>query len=562
MARLLSPGIETREFDNTNVVPGAASSIGAYVGPFNWGPALTPVNISNTTELVQIFGKPSGNANDKSFLIAESFLRLSNFLRVVRVTSANTFNAQLAEDEYASPVSIPNKDIWDAAENGFGGIAYARYQGALGNSIAIYIGNQFSSVGSGEEAVRFNNLTSGDINNGEISILIVDQLGWITGNPNQILERWENLSLVPTALNEDGSNNFYLNVINERSQFIYIEDLEALNIVINDDGEYSFDDSFEHDTGLLYGEFSLGSDAANELTAGDVISGIELFSDRETIDISSIFTHELGIDYEDSAIYDFVLSLVENRKDCVGSVSAPSQIGLLPTNAAKKNAVLEYFEGKAHSTYIFASSSPVYVYNRYTDKFQWIPSSGIIAGLFARTDLIADPWFSPAGYNRGQLVGVAKLGYNPSEADRDDLYVKGINPLVSFPGQGPILYGDKTFVVRESAFSRINVRRLFIILRKSISEAAKFQLFELNDEFTRAMFRNMVEPFLREIKGRRGITDFAVICDTTNNTDQVIADQQFVAGILVKPARSINFMRLDMTAVRGTVEFNEVVVRN
>ena len=204
-------------------------------------------------------------------------------------------------------------------------------------------------------------------------------------------------------------------------------------------------------------------------------------------------------------------------------------------------------------------SSPLYVYNKYADNYEFVAASGHVAGLCARTDGTNDPWFSPAGFNRGNLLSVTKLAFNPNQSSRDTLYKNQINPIVSFPGQGIVLFGDKTGQVKASAFDRINVRRLFIVLEKAISTASKFSLFELNDEFTRAQFRNLVEPFLRDVKGRRGITDFLVVCDETNNTGQVIDTNRFVADIYIKPARSINFITLNFVATRTGVEFSEVV---
>ena len=215
--------------------------------------------------------------------------------------------------------------------------------------------------------------------------------------------------------------------------------------------------------------------------------------------------------------------------------------------------------GIASTSYAVLDSTAIYTYNKYADKYIWIPACGHVAGLCANTDDVAEPWFSPAGYNRGQLLGITKLAYNPKQAERDELYKARINPIVSFPGQGTILFGDKTAQAKPSAFDRINVRRLFIVLEKAIATAAKYQLFELNDQFTRAMFRNMTEPFLRDIKGRRGVTDFLVVCDETNNTGEVIDTNRFVADIYIKPARSINFITLNFIATRTGVEFSEIV---
>jgi phage tail sheath protein FI len=198
------------------------------------------------------------------------------------------------------------------------------------------------------------------------------------------------------------------------------------------------------------------------------------------------------------------------------------------------------------------------MYDKYNDVYRFVPLNGDTAGLCAYTDGVADPWFSPAGYNRGSVRGAIKLAYNPMKADRDILYKARINPVVDFPGQGVTLFGDKTALTKPSAFDRINVRRLFLVLEKAIATAAKYMLFEFNDEFTRAQFRNMVEPFLRDVQGRRGIFDFKVVCDSTNNTGEVIDRNEFIGDIYIKPARSINFITLNFIAVRTGVAFSEV----
>jgi phage tail sheath protein FI len=216
------------------------------------------------------------------------------------------------------------------------------------------------------------------------------------------------------------------------------------------------------------------------------------------------------------------------------------------------------FSNVTSSSYAVLDSGWVYSYDRFNDKYCWVPGNGHTAGIMARSDLLRDPWFSPAGFSRGQYLGITKLAFNPKQASRDDLYRARINPIVTFPGQGTVLFGDKTALTTPSAFDRINVRRLFIVLEKAISAAAQAQLFEFNDAFTRAQFRSAVEPFLRDVKNRRGLVDFSVICDETNNTDTVIDRNEFVCSIFVKPARSINFITLNFVAARSGVEFSEI----
>ena len=292
-----------------------------------------------------------------------------------------------------------------------------------------------------------------------------------------------------------------------------------------------------------------GNSTSDYTKVGNVTTALAQFQNPEAIDINLLFA-EVDADGEKTIGNEIVRICGTARKDCVGFISPRPEA----SDAATAEGDLDY-----NNSYVVLDSSAVYVYNKYTDSYRYIPANGHIAGLCARTDDTNDPWFSPAGYNRGNLLGVTKLKWNPTKSDRDTLYKAGINPIISEPGQGVLLFGDKTAQSKPSAFDRINVRRLFVVLEKAISTASKFQLFELNDEFTRAMFRNMTEPFLRDVKGRRGITDFLVVCDETNNTGAVIDANRFVADIYIKPARSINFITLNFVATRTGVEFSEIV---
>jgi len=301
-----------------------------------------------------------------------------------------------------------------------------------------------------------------------------------------------------------------------------------------------------------------------------VTSALEYFSNKETVDVNLIFTETFfqvtdtlaSDEYVGSSqqtIDTAITTIVNARKDCVGFISAPLDISILFSDSTKKAHLITKAEALIPSSYVIMDSTPVYVYNKYTDTYVWISACGHMAGLCANADRVADAWFSPAGLNRGGLLGVTKLAYNADQTSRDDIYKLGVNPIVSFPGQGIILYGDKTLQRKPSAFDRINLRRLFITLEKAIATAAKFQLFEQNDDFTRSAFRNAIEPFLRDVQGRRGITDFRVVCDATNNTGEVIDNNNFVADIYIKPTRSINYITLNFIATRTGVEFREIV---
>jgi phage tail sheath protein FI len=254
-------------------------------------------------------------------------------------------------------------------------------------------------------------------------------------------------------------------------------------------------------------------------------------------------------------------NVAEVRLDCIVFASPQDTTTgdvIVGAGSAATTAINLYRDGLSSTSYAVLDSGYKYQYDRYNDVYRWIPLNGDVAGTCARTDNTNDPWFSPGGLNRGQIKNVVKLAHNPSKTDRDVLYKNGVNPVVTFPGQGTVLFGDKTLLAKPSAFDRINVRRLFIVLEKSIATAARFQLFEFNDGFTRAQFKNLVEPFLRDVQGRRGITDFVVKCDETNNTGQVIDANEFVADIFVKPNRSINYITLNFVAARSSINFSEV----
>ena len=289
-------------------------------------------------------------------------------------------------------------------------------------------------------------------------------------------------------------------------------------------------------------------------TTAQKLTAYTKFQDAETVEVSLIMAGN-----GDATHIDNLITIAENRKDAVVFASPErSDVVNIADDNTQKNNVVSFFNGIRSTSYAVFDSGYKYTYDRYNDVYRYVPLNGDIAGLTARTDLIADSWFSPAGLNRGIVRGAVKIAFNPTKAQRDELYRARVNPVATFPGQGTVLFGDKTGLTAPSAFDRINVRRLFITLEKAIATASKFQLFEFNDEFTRANFRNIVEPFLREVQGRRGITDFLVVCDETNNTGEVVDRNEFIAEIFVKPARSINFITLQFIATRTGVSFDEV----
>ena len=395
-----------------------------------------------------------------------------------------------------------------------------------------------------------------------IHVAVVDEDGEITGQKDSILEAYENISVASDAKDEQGGNNFYKDKMNQQSSWIW---WGAHNSNLTNSGKRAMESNDgTAGSGTAYGgsakpvtnSFTLGKDG-NKPGASAYNAGIDRFKSTEDVDISLL----LGSSADTTRATHIVNNIAEHRKDCVVVVS-PERADVVNNDSyegKQRQDIIAFRDGLPSSSYAVMDSGWKYMFDKYNDIFRYVPLNGDTAGLMVQSDLTRDPWFSPAGYNRGNVKNAVKLAFNPNKADRNELYKKGINPIVTFPGQGTVLFGDKTMLAQPSAFDRINVRRLFIVLEKAIATAAKFTLFEFNDAFTRSQFKNLVEPFLRDVQGRRGITDFAVVCDGTNNTGEVIDRNEFVGDIYVKPARSVNFIQLNFVAVRSGVEFSEIV---
>lgn len=592
MAFQVSPGVQVNEIDLTNVVPSVSTSIGGFVGAFNWGPAEEIRTVSSEKELAVTFGIPT-DATAKSFFTAASFLKYGNALKVVRVVPDGTNGSTTAKNATSgsggnSGLLIKNRDIYD--NNYIGGSANvgawaAKCPGVLGNSIRVEVCSNSTAFNAAETRTEIVNGVStsvsyttwkyaGEFNSApgtspyaakygssadELHIVVIDFDGKITGTRYTVLEKFAFVSQAADAVKDDGTSNYYKNVINGNSNYIYwmdhAKDVDGQSTVLANAGSAATG-VVAFDTENTITSFTLtgGTDGSTVGTA-QLSTGIDLFADAETVEVNLLFsTNDAN---GANTIAEKLISIAAARKDLVVFLSPPTEDTVGTTTPAVD--VKAWADSLTSTSYAMVDSTAVKVYDKYNDTYRWIPASGYVAGLCANTDNVADAWFSPAGLNRGQLLGITKIAFNPKQADRDTLYKARVNPIVSFPGQGTILYGDKTALSKPSAFDRINVRRLFITLEKAISTAAKFQLFELNDEFTRAMFRNMVEPFLRDVQGRRGITDFRVVCDETNNTGEVIDRNEFRADIYIKPARSINYITLNFIATRSGVEFSELV---
>jgi len=563
MAFQLSPGVNVSEVDLTTAIPSVSTTVGAFAGDFQWGPANEIVTISNEVQLVERFGKPDSNTFT-SFFTASNFLQYSNDLRVVRSIGSGAFNATTT----GTGVLIENtSDYEDNHSSGSGSNVFgAKYPGLLGNSLKVSIcdsnttllatweyADEFDSNPTTSEYLIRNNSNAG-LANDEMHIVVLDTTGRISGTANTILEKFSFVSKASDAKTDDGSSNYYKDVINNRSKYIWwlSHPSEGTNWgrIAGDNLVYTKVASTDY---TLSGGVTAAPSAANRNTAYD------LFNNPDTVDISFILAGETS----GSSTITALEAIAESRKDCIVFIS-PQRSDVVDNSGSETTALQTFRQttlSSLSSSYMVCDSAWKYQFDKYNDVYRYVPLNGDIAGLCARTDLQRDPWFSPAGINRGQIKNVIKLSWNPTTSQRDTLYKNGINPVVTFPGEGTILYGDKTFLTKPSAFDRINVRRLFIVLEKAVARAARSSLFEFNDDFTRAQFVNLVEPFLRDVQGRRGIYDFRVVCDTTNNTAEVIDTNRFVGDIYIKPARSINFIQLNFVATRTGVSFDEIVGR-
>ena len=408
--------------------------------------------------------------------------------------------------------------------------------------------------------------TGKGVTSDEMHVVVYDRTGGITGfdsdvagqRTTAVIETFPFVSQAASARTPQGGTNFYANVVNTGSLYVRWMDHDAsLSNAGTDLASGNAYASTAGDAGVITSTLAGGTD--DDPTIGELDLAYDLFADADTVDINLVMAGTSPASTDGITHATNLIDLAEARKDIVVFISPRrADVVGVTTGAAQTNNVKGFFDNLSSSSYAVFDSGYKYMYDKYNDVYRHVPLNGDIAGLCANTDNVAEPWFSPGGYNRGQIRGAVKLAFNPTKAERDILYPARVNPVCTFPGQGTVLFGDKTALSRPSAFDRINVRRLFIVLEKAIATAAKYQLFEFNDAFTQAQFRNLVEPFLRDVQGRRGITDFSVVADETNNTGEVIDRNEFVADIFIKPARSINFITLNFIAVRTGVSFSEI----
>ena len=580
-----SPGIDIREIDLTASIPAVGTSAAAFVGDFNWGPVMVRTRVSDDTEMARIFGKPT-DRNYVSWYTGKNFLAYSTNLQLVRVVDGTAVNSVGGgtpfivknQQEYNSVIDTGNHDEAEFV---------AKYPGVKGDSIAVFIADQNNfedwkyanefdfAPGTSDYAESLGAAYD------EVHVVVVDMYGNFTGIPGSILEKYSFLSKSRNAKGLDGDPLFYGSVISEQSQYVWWFGNPKASAY--DDGKGTIKDAtIEWGEELIsstgkaakfkilkaqttpkhdgYKKTLAGGLDGDIPTSGQLIAGWNEFKSTEEVDVGLLISGNGGGDTGYVIVVQHIIDeICERRKDCVVLISPLLKDVLNKEQSEATTNILKTHNKIGRSTsYGFMDSGWKLQYDVHNDKNRWVPLNADIAGLMAMTERDYDAWWSPAGFNRGKIKNVIALAFNPNEDSRTDLYKRCVNSVVTFLGEGTILYGDKTMLQKNSAFQFINVRRLFITLEKAIGKAAKYQLFEFNDEFTRAQFVSMVEPYLREVKGRRGVYDFFVKCDKFNNTDEVIDAGEFVGSIFVKPARSINYITLNFIAVRGGVSFTEV----
>ena len=586
---MVSPMVEIHEIDLTLIVPAVSTAIGAIGIDAQWGPVHDITIISSRDELVKTFGEPT-DENFAFFFTAAQFLTYSNNLKVIRSDQTGALNA-VANGPSPNTVKIKNEEHYNTQSfTSADGSFAAKYPGIKGNSLKIAYcladPQAFQTWEDTETLYRAYFSTppgtsdycaARDVYNDEIHLMVIDSVGDISGTPGTILETYSYLSLCPNATRSDGTSSYFPNVLERQSKYVYWLSndttlaacnsgattawIKANTTTSGSPAQYVYYDSSvvaEADATALY-SFDGGAIGA----PGDLSERrdtYDIFADETNVDITLVMQGPNFTDEVEATYYcNYLMALAEQRHDCIALLSPPTTGDIGSVFYTEPDKHVEFTDRLTSSSFGVMDSCAVKVYDKYNEVFRWVPANGIVAGLCAHTDDTNDPWWSPAGFNRGQLRSIAGISYNPDKADRDELYKARINPIVQFPGEGTILFGDKTMLAKPSAFDRINVRRLFNVLEKAIATSSKYILFEFNDEFTRARFTGMVEPYLREIKGRRGIYDFRVVCNEQNNTPAIIDANEFVADIYIKPARSINFIRLNFIATPTGLNFEELI---
>ena len=538
LLRSESPNVTVKEIDLSGSIPGVTSTTAAFVGDFAWGPT-TPVLVGTEEELVSKFGSPRDGGDAKDFLAITQFLKYSGSAFVARAAGEGAVAAT-------------------------GGIFTAKHVGSYGNNITVHVCDSAHWADTTDGTVTVNtDVQATDTDGNLLFEQMLDSDGVSVDDPTKPIyetevvdaktDRWQFASLFTSAPDSDERHVVVTVDGDVVETYAYVKLSTSFDGVTGE--SQTITEAMRGSSWVsVTGTATTITTGENPLTNGEngnaVKASVALdaaYGDKDLIQVDFLVAHNVS-----QADLSDVVAIAERRMDCV-VVASPD---VAPTSAKD---VTDWAEVQPSSSYLIMDGNHVQVYNKYSDQYVMIPACSTTAGIMAASDDASAPWFSPAGTRRGQYFGVSALSFNPTMSDRDVMYKARVNPIVSMPGQGTVLFGDKTALSRPSAFDRINVRRMFLVIERAIGEAAKSVLFELNDDFTRAEFTNIVEPFLREIQGRRGITDFRVVCDETNNTPEVVDRNEFIASCFIKPARSVNYVTLNFVAVRSGVEFEEVV---
>lgn len=567
MTNMLSAGYQIKEYDFTGSVSTNATSAAGFAGPFRWGPIGQLQLVSDETDLVKKYGKPTTD-NNQQWFCASAFLSYANSLYISRAAGSGTLNATCL----GTGILVGNDSTWEinyqgGASSSTTGPFAARFPGDLGNGLLISVADSasystwtYKDYFAGAPGTSAYTLARGGSND-EMHIIIVDVTGAFSGTVGGILESYPYVSKASDAKDGSGAIAYYKTVLYTQSSYVHwMGHLPATNI-----GKTCVGTSFGNLVDNLAAQtpanvpytktLSGGADSFATIDDSALQTAWSYFVSPENVDIALIFSGASSV-----ATSQYIIDNISTvRKDIV-STHSPQLVDVRGTSIVTK--VVASLRGGSginrDTSYAVMDCNWKLTYDRYNEVNVWIPCNADVAGLMARVDTDRDPWWSPAGFERGTMKNVLKFAWNPVQSERDLLYKNSINPVLNFTGKGPVLYGDKTMLSKTSAFDRINVRRLFIYLEKEIGDSSKSILFEFNDTFTRAQFVNMVEPFLRTVAGRRGIYDYKVVCDETNNTADVIDANQFIASIFIKPARSINFITLNFCATRTGQDFSEV----
>ena len=582
---LVSPGVETFELDIGGSVAEAGGSPTGVVIDAKWGPVDQRVAITSLAELEDNFHQPVATDTGvgpqylRWFTVAD-YLGYGGNAIVARAVNAAARNAVNG----GSAALIKNKTAFDGAtvtSHKF----IARYPGVLGNSLAVSVctgATEFSAAGSTDWGAgqNFDNLFDGapgtsDFVAGndadgvdEMHIVVYDKDGLITGEKNKVLETFGYVSKAADATGPTGGSIFYETVINTTSKYIYAGSADLTTVGSNSAyGANSNGNTTAYDTESTATDFDLAGGVDGSTVVGDATTTLNsLFTSREDVEISGLLApHWTAIgDHngtDDVAFVAACVTIANSRKDCIVFASPDVMTATgIPEAAAVAVASVTAWTGhlSGRSSYVVIDSGWHHKYDRFNDVNRWVPLAGHTAGIYSRLARDSETFFSPAGFTRGVLTGVGTLAWNPSQTYRDTLYKNNVNPIVNFPGRGTVLFGDKTYVSKPGSFDRINIRSLFILLRKSVAEFAEDILFETNDAFTRSIFVSAVDGFLANIQSRRGLEEYRVVADTSNNTATVLNNNQFVADIFVRPLNSINYIRLNFVSVRSGVEFSEL----